>query len=424
LVWRPPSLRGTADGTATSSTRQINRLRGIPRWTSTTPEIPPTLGIKRREVSSFAKRQVERSTRGTCALRSRSTVRAGAWRCLPIQPSDAPPKRSERRTIFYDDPTKPHQPSRLVTAGVAQAITHDVNGNRARKDKDKARYKFDRANRLTKVKTRGHTARFTYDYTGRRVTKKDTTRGYATQTTRYFSDYWELGTSFQLRRYFVGDMYVASEQTSIPTGAFEEAGLLGDSVRVAADVQGGSPVLRLVLDDEAGTACLAVMTLLMAGMLVRSPRRRRLGAVAVRVGPSLTLIVAVSVGTLPWAIVLTPRAAEAQTASSTVLHYHHDHIGSTQLVTRSAGTVDMQIRYDAWGQVRGRFDAADTQITLPERHNATRGPRAGSGPVVLDAHRQIHVHVHAWQRRRSQSISMLMRSSAAPGYALTSPSLR
>ncbi|MBY0279459.1 FG-GAP-like repeat-containing protein, partial [Candidatus Binatia bacterium] len=272
----------------------------------------------------------------------------------------------EGRSVYYSNPDKPHQPTALQVPDepAPVSITHDENGNRTRKSR--AKYRYNSQNQLKKVVARGHKAFFTYDYTGRRVSKKDVTAGYRTEVTRYFSDYYQTAPSYELRRYFIGGIYVGSQQTNIPTGAAQaEASPFGESLQIAGDVHGANPVLRLTFSGKARVACMVAMSLLMLGFVVRSPRRRRLGLVAVRVGPTVTLILAVSIATVPWTIILAPQEAEAQsTAIATVLHYHHDHLGSTQVVTGSTGAIETQIRYDAFGQVRGRFNSGGTKLTV------------------------------------------------------------
>ena len=279
------------------------------------------------------------------------------------------------RVLTYDDPdvlgAKPHRPRTIQAAdNKIWKIRHDGNGNRTKKNK--VTYKYNHANQLTKVKLTGHRALFSYDYTGRRVSKRDTTtspiRYNTTLTTRYYSDSFEVGDTFQLRRYFLGGLYVASEESSIPSNAVYAEG--PPSVDVTATVRGGHPVMRVLLDGHARTVFLAGVLLLAGGMVVYLPTRRRIGAVAVGIGPSFTLIVTVALGTLPWAIVVAPRPADAQVAAvPDLLHYHHDHLGSTQLITDANGAIRMQIRYDGYGQVRGRFDAVGSPVARPDRHN-------------------------------------------------------
>ncbi len=95
--------------------------------------------------------------------------------------------------------------------------------------------------------------------------------------------------------------------------------------------------------------------------LVLAPRRRRGGPrLASRRGLVAALAVVVGLQCAPWPLTirpLGPRALAAQ-AVPDLVHFHVDHLGSTQAVTRADGTVFEHVRYKPFGEVRGYFSAS------------------------------------------------------------------
>ncbi len=65
-------------------------------------------------------------------------------------------------------------------------------------------------------------------------------------------------------------------------------------------------------------------------------------------------MIAFGLSTLPWPLMLRPLGpapAEAQTPP-TLAHFHLNHLGSTEVMTQSTGTIWREIRYKAYGEVR------------------------------------------------------------------------
>ena len=90
--------------------------------------------------------------------------------------------------------------------------------------------------------------------------------------------------------------------------------------------------------------------------------RRRVLGVRVRHGHVIGLVVLFTLGTLPWPLVVRPARADGGCGGPTptpgpsypyVLHYHLNHLGSTQVITGEEGNLVEEIHYWAPGRSGG-----------------------------------------------------------------------
>lgn len=244
---------------------------------------------------------------------------------------------------------RPHTP----TAFGGQAIAHDRNGNRTASAGLALGY--DSQGRLVDVN--GGALRIAYDHAGQRVRQ---TAGNV--TTRFFNELAEFriegGQPILTKHYFAGDLRIASREA-----------IWRPAVRDAGSFFAGG---LLPTAEQLHRAVAALLGFGVVALLLAPDRRRRRGSPA-RGSVIATLVVflgAVLTGPLAW---MPPRAAWANggPASTTVPlptvianpvalrfhHYHADERGTPLLVTDGSGSVVEHIRYRAYGEVRGRWDA-------------------------------------------------------------------
>lgn len=242
--------------------------------------------------------------------------------------------------------THPHT---LATInGSSAGIAHDANGNR--KAKPGQTYSYDADGRLTSITMdAGGTVSFVYDHTGHRVAKLN-----GASVTRYYGTWAEAGDGYLTKRYFAAGLLVASQRVA-------NAQLADAPITPLLQVTGNPTGQRLglivsVRPDVRATAALTVFLSVLAVLAIPG-RRRAVVGMAIRRGPVIALILVFVIVSLPLPITVRPAAAYQ---SGVVMHYHVDHLGSTQVVTNSRGGVVRYIRYKPYGEVRGRFNADGT----------------------------------------------------------------
>ena len=245
----------------------------------------------------------------------------------------------------YGTPTKPHQPTQVGGA----VFQYDPNGNASVGSAGQV-YTFDADDHLKNVNAMAGSVNFLYDYQGRRVAKL-----VGTSTTRYYNDLLE-GTDGQLTKYyFLGGMRVAAQRINSSTFA-----LAPDAAVQVASVAGAHPAVVLLLRRDLQVGAALSVIVVGSGLLLAPWRRKRVVGMAVRHGHVIAVVVAFGVSTLPWPWALRPLGpaiAAAQTPPL-LLHFHTDHLGSTQVITQgSSGTFFRYTRYNAYGELRGHFTA-------------------------------------------------------------------
>jgi RHS repeat-associated protein len=150
--------------------------------------------------------------------------------------------------------------------------------------------------------------------------------------------------------------------TSYSSSLYAQAG--DPPVQVVA-AGAGRPVLVLLLRRDAQIGLALCVIVVGTGLLLAPWRRKRVVGVAVRHGHVIGVVIVFGLSALPWPLMLRPlgpAAAEAQSVPWLV-HFHVDHLGSTQVVTKSDGTVFEQVRYRAYGEVRGHYTDAGGSLT-------------------------------------------------------------
>ncbi len=279
----------------------------------------------------------------------------------------------EGRTFDYS-PTHPHQVTTVTRNGVAVGVSHDDNGNREG-GAGGAIYTYDADDRLVDVSGQ---VQFYYDYSGRRVAMANS----AGATTRYYGSEIETSSSADrmTKYYFIGNLRVAAQKVAAPIGT---ASLADEGVQFAAGRTGGPPEVVVLLRRDVSTAALVAMAV--SGMLVVALPWRRRRVVGVRLRPGLILIVVTgfAVSSLPLPLVLAPLGGGCAWAGGnggppptpvptpSLVHYHVDHVGSTQVVTDADGALYENIRYSAYGEVRGRYDANGTATAATPQYEYT-----------------------------------------------------
>lgn len=251
--------------------------------------------------------------------------------------------------LTYGNPHRPHQATHVAAPSGSGPIGHDANGNRLGKPGQS--YSYDPAGRMTRVDAGDRSVRFVYDGTGAVVAK--VVEGLANGTTRFFDPRVEASDGWQTKWYFLGDQAVASVTNTYV--AWQTAAAAGGGGIGLASASMTRPALVVTLAGEARWMVAAVLLTLTTALLFAPGRRAAVVGVRVRRGHALGVALLCAVGTLPWPLVVAPRADAGGSGGPTVLHYHLDHLGSTQALSEPGGTVVQQLRYHPFGGVRGRF---------------------------------------------------------------------
>ncbi len=259
----------------------------------------------------------------------------------------------------------PHQ----VTNAIGGSVTYDVNGNRYSKANSSQTYVYDAENRIQLIAFAGGNASvgFEYDYTGRRTATLNYTGSSITGVTRYFSDVVEVTNGWLTKYYVAAGMRVASQRIVQPSTF---AALPPDpAVQLAGDSNGHSLLLTVILRPDIGVAVAAFGSLGVLALFVVPGRRKAVVGIALRRGHVLLVVLAFGLASMPLPILIRPAWAGGGGGSPTptpyggapsdgVKHFHLNHLGSTEVITNSDGTVYRYIRYKAYGEDRGEFTAS------------------------------------------------------------------
>jgi len=285
--------------------------------------------------------------------------------------------QKEGKVIHYDDPARPHRATSVcIMGGACTDLSHDSNGNRTGKDGGAQTYEFTHDDHLETLTANSETVNFLYDYTGRRVAK--IADGGST-VTRYYSELAEATNDGYLTKfYFIGGVRLAAQRTD---AAYQFAAVEMGPITVAS-VWAGRPVLALLVRSDVQRGAAIAMVLIAFGLIAAPWRRRPVVGIAVRHGHVIGVVIAFTLGTLPWPLIFLPSAAVADTPTPTprlrcvahtptprppeVWHYHQDYLGSTQVVTTAEGLIQEQIRYRAYGEIRGRWNRYNAEISSPD----------------------------------------------------------
>jgi RHS repeat-associated protein len=263
-------------------------------------------------------------------------------------------------TTFSYSASKPHQ----LTSAIGGAVTYDANGNRWTKQTGTQTYSYTPDDRLSTVAVSGQpSVSMYYDYTGQKVAQRKA----GSSPIRYYSTLAEVDTDGKLvKHYFAGGMRIATQRVTAPAGM---ASVDRPAIMFAQVPAGTAAMVVLVREDWQRGALLAI-GVVGTGLLMAPWRKKRVVGVRVRYGHVIGVIIAFEVATLPLPLFVKPASAQVIPGQG-LYHYHADHLGSTQVITDSTGTVVEYIRYKAYGEVRGRYNASGGTITTFYRYEFT-----------------------------------------------------
>jgi len=261
--------------------------------------------------------------------------------------------RKDGTALRYHDASRPHRITR-ATGGLAPYgnIAHDGNGNQSAWGDRTYAYTGD--DRLREVSGAGYAVRFHYDGSGARIAKSDLTAG----VTWYIGDLMEVSPAYVTKYYFAGGRRIASQRYWRPPYFLAAA---RPWVQVASAVLAGGVPAVVVTVHEGGKWILGFVALGGIAILWIPGRRKAVVGIRLRRGPVLGVILAFTLASLPTPVVIRQaQAGGGGPADDTIgiRHYHYDHLGSVQLMTTANGGVYRQVRYNAYGMVRGTWGAA------------------------------------------------------------------
>ncbi|MBI3785097.1 MAG: VCBS repeat-containing protein [Deltaproteobacteria bacterium] len=256
--------------------------------------------------------------------------------------------RLKSRLRFSYKRTHPHQPIRVGS----QRTAYDGNGNQTVGSDGVRQYHYTAEDHLERIDLAdGRSVQLSYDYTGGRIAMRRSDSS-GEQVTRYVADLVEVTPQYLTKHYYAGGLHIASQRVVTPPI------LLAQIVPPIQLAEAGSVwPIALRRDVHNAVAAAGIAGLLLLTML--PGRRRSVVGMRVRHGSILLLVIVHFTATLtgPWAV----SRAEAQTGADEtlgILHYHHDHLGSTQTITRADGGVFRHLRYTPYGEVRGSWDGS------------------------------------------------------------------
>jgi RHS repeat-associated protein len=262
---------------------------------------------------------------------------------------------AKNNTSFaFANPARPHQPTSfgVYTSIGYTSIGYDANGSRTLKDKgsgNKDELLYDARGLLVEVKrwTNGSvTSSQTnlYDYAGSRVVKAPSSG--AGTTIRSYSPYADVGGGNLTKYFYFGGRMIGTYTVAAPAHL-----LTGDH-----DPELVVPPPRIELPPELLLPLAGAVLLL---LVLPLGRRRGLG---VRVGLARSASLSVVLLAASFPVVLLSGCPN----DPVVRVYHTDHLGSAQVVTDWNGNIYRQIRYAAYGEIRGRFNSAGNPAGFAE----------------------------------------------------------
>ncbi|GIW45592.1 MAG: hypothetical protein KatS3mg077_2874 [Candidatus Binatia bacterium] len=263
----------------------------------------------------------------------------------------------EGRTFTYGNPNTPHQPS----AFGGQTVAHDGNGNRTRWAGWE--YVYDKEDRLVAVNQGGtRQVEFVWGPAGNRVAK----RVPGAAPTYYVGAWMEVSPRFVTKYVYIGSRLVAARRAW--RVGDEPFWAHGPKLWEFAGSQGGEPRLVIRLTGVGARVVSWGLVVATVAVLLSPQRRRSVVGMRPRAGSVAALVVVVVFGGGPIPVLVMPAWAGGGGGGNPpppppgadtigVMHFHLDHLGSTQMLTREDGSVFRYVRYTAYGQVRGSYSA-------------------------------------------------------------------
>ncbi|GIW44743.1 MAG: hypothetical protein KatS3mg077_2025 [Candidatus Binatia bacterium] len=261
-------------------------------------------------------------------------------------------RSKDGQNFQYPSSSGPHQAGSFA----GQAVSHDVNGNRT--GWGSWGYVYDGEDRLTEVWQSGTPrVKMVWGPAGDRVAKV-----VGSAATLYVGRWMEVSPRFVTKYYYVGDRLVASRRGGRTGG--ESFWASGKKLFDVAGLGEGKPGV-VVRVTEAGARVVSWGLVVATVVVLLSPQRRR-AVVGVRpsAGGALMLVLVIGLSSAPLPVVVMPAWAGGGGGSPPpgsdtlgLMHYHLDHLGSTQILTREDGSVFRYVRYTAYGKVRGSYSA-------------------------------------------------------------------
>jgi len=271
--------------------------------------------------------------------------------------------KSKNGEAFTYSTTKPHQATALGSLVSSMSYNHAGSRTNRTTDAETQVYLYDNFERLTRTQLCATPLGpcpdfidYTYDFAERRVSKVVTTdESGVAPTLRYFNQYVESQNGQITKYYYAGGRLIASRDRTWT-----------DLSEVPAGFVAPSEALLLPVFPPAVVGGFAFLILVL--LVGPGPRTVR---VRMAVAPSRAVGVVVIFFVSAW-----PTRALACGGGSPpppVRHYHLDHLGSVQVISDEYGALQRQIRYRAYGEIRGYFDGANSPVVPTEttRHTFT-----------------------------------------------------
>ena len=255
--------------------------------------------------------------------------------------------------------TKPHQATAL--GSLISSMSYDKAGGRTTRvtSGETQVYTYDSFDRVQYVSLCPtpsppcpDNAAYTYDFTDRRVSKTVTDSSGTAPPLRFFNQYVESQNGQITKYYYAGERMIASRDRAWT--ALSEA-----PVGSAAT----SEPLRLPALPPMVVSGFALLILVLLAGPGQRPIRIRVALAPTR---ALGIAVIFLVGTCP-----TRAVACGGNPPPPVRHYHLDHLGSVEVISDQNAAVQRQIRYRAYGEVRGYYDGSNSQVLPTETTRQT-----------------------------------------------------
>jgi RHS repeat-associated protein len=274
----------------------------------------------------------------------------------------------EGMALTYGNTARPHQPTSVVggVAGSGQTVAHDANGNRTRVGP--WTYSYDPSGRLVGASSSSAVVQLVYGASGQRAA---TVRGAGSNAlvSYAFGRWMDVGPGDQWTKYYyAGDRLLASQRVYRSWSFLYAA---GEPWVEVAGVGPGQWGVQVAFGRGAATALSWGLVGLTIAALLLPQRRQRVVGVRPGAGETVLVLFAFLASSLPLPVMVRSAAAGGGGGGNPpptppppqILHYHLDHLGSTQVLTREDGTVLRHIRYRPYGEVRGYFTATGSSTS-------------------------------------------------------------
>lgn len=247
------------------------------------------------------------------------------------------------RSISYGG-SAPHH----ITTSDSASFLYDDNGNLTYKGARVSNpaplgIEYDVRNRVTTrhVDTT-NTTMFKYDFAGER-TLESPLNG---DPIRHFGQLAYSEAGLLHKRYFAGNRLIAQRLVYAPEFSSVPA---GGAPRPGWDLPAEFPAVLFLLS--------------LVGLIGFGGSRRKSAGVRVVRSRALSATL-LSIAMLVPSALLQPIEASAACEDDPAYtkHFHYDHLGSTQAISDSVGDLFHQVRYRAYGEIRGRFDGVGAPV--------------------------------------------------------------